>query len=56
MDEIGEIIAGHHEGVPVFIKDIAQVAEGKELRTGAATENGREVVVGTVFMLMGENS
>ncbi len=29
---------------------------GEELRTGAATENGKEVVLGTVFMLIGENS
>ncbi|MGE0269387.1 MAG: efflux RND transporter permease subunit [Candidatus Omnitrophota bacterium] len=56
IEEVGNIIVGYHEGVPVFIKNVAQVAEGNELRTGAATENGNEVVVGTVFMLMGENS
>ena len=33
-----------------------EVGEGSELRTGAATENGREIVLGTVFMLVGENS
>ena len=38
------------------ISDVADVMLGKELRTGAATENGREVVLGTVFMLIGENS
>ena len=37
-------------------RDLADVALGRELRTGAATENGREVVLGTVFMLIGENS
>src|SRR3989338_1368924 len=56
IDEIRNIIVGYHEGVPVFIKNVADVIEGKELRTGAATEDGKEVVVGTVFMLMGENS
>lgn len=56
IDEVKEIIVGYHEGVPVYIKNIASVIEGKELRTGAATENGKEVVLGTVFMLMGENS
>ena len=56
IDEVKEIIVGYHEGVPVYIKNIAAVIEGKELRTGAATENGKEVVLGTVFMLMGENS
>ena len=35
---------------------MADVGLGQELRTGAATENGEEVVLGTVFMLMGENS
>lgn len=38
------------------IKDVAEVKEGKELRSGAATQNGREVVMSTVFMLIGENS
>src|SRR5699024_9278117 len=38
------------------IDDVAKVGLGRELRTGAATENGREVVLGTAFMLMGENS
>jgi len=38
------------------VRDVADVAFGRELRTGAATENGKEVVLGTVFMLMGENS
>lgn len=40
----------------VKIGDIANVTLGKELRTGAATYNGREVVLGTVMMLLGENS
>jgi cobalt-zinc-cadmium resistance protein CzcA len=38
------------------VRDIGEVLEGRELRTGAATENGREVVLGTVFMLIGQNS
>lgn len=40
----------------VTIGDIADVKLGKELRTGAATYNGNEVVLGTIMMLMGENS
>ncbi len=56
MDDIRSIIVGHHTGVPIYIRDVAEVGLGKELRTGAATEDGREVVLGTVFMLMGENS
>lgn len=54
--EIKDIVIGQHGGVPVYIRDVAEVAPGKELRTGAATENGREVVMGTVHMLVGENS
>jgi cobalt-zinc-cadmium resistance protein CzcA len=54
--EIGCIIVGNHEGTPIFIRDVAEVLLGKELRTGAATENGQEAVLGTVFMLIGENS
>lgn len=56
VDEIEKLIVATREGKPIFIHDIADVALGQELRTGAATENGREVVLGTVFMLMGENS
>jgi cobalt-zinc-cadmium resistance protein CzcA len=54
--DIANIVIRTANGVPVRISDVAQVEIGKELRTGAATENGREVVLGTVFMLLGENS
>lgn len=43
-------------GTPVRVKDVAEVALGSDLRSGAATKNGEEVVLGTVFMLIGENS
>ncbi len=56
LEDIGNIVISAPQGVPVKIKDVADVMIGKELRTGAATENGREVVLGTVFMLLGENS
>lgn len=56
IEDIRQIVVGSHQGVPLYIKDVAEVAVGKELRTGAATEEGKEVVLGTVFMLMGENS
>jgi cobalt-zinc-cadmium resistance protein CzcA len=56
LTDIGNIIVSSREGVPIRIGDVAEVGMGKELRTGAATENGREVVLGTVFMLVGENS
>jgi len=54
--EIGEIILGSRQGVPIRIKDVADVIIGKELRNGAATQDGKEVVLGTVHMLIGENS
>ena len=56
MEDIGDIIIGTAAGQPIRIRDVADVELGRELRTGAATENGKEVVLGTVFMLMGENS
>ena len=54
--DIKQIIVKSIHETPIRIEDVADVEIGKELRTGAATENGREVVLGTVFMLMGENS
>ena len=56
LDDVRAIVAGHAGGVPIRIRDVAEVGLGQELRTGAATENGQEVVLGTVFMLIGENS
>jgi len=56
IEDIRQIIIGNYKGIPIYIKDVAEVLLGKELRTGAAMENGKEVVLGTVFMLMGENS
>ncbi|MEE4238180.1 MAG: CusA/CzcA family heavy metal efflux RND transporter, partial [Anderseniella sp.] len=44
------------DGVPLRLHDVASVSSGQELRSGAATQNGREVVMSTVFMLIGENS
>ncbi|WP_342723092.1 CusA/CzcA family heavy metal efflux RND transporter [Bradyrhizobium sp. B097] len=55
-DEIKEIVIGSRNGVPVRISDVADVREGKDLRTGAATLNGKEVVLGTAMLLIGENS
>ncbi|NSX16309.1 CusA/CzcA family heavy metal efflux RND transporter [Cupriavidus taiwanensis] len=56
LEEIGDVIVGTAQGQPIRVRDVATVQTGGELRTGAATENGREVVLGTVFMLIGENS
>jgi cobalt-zinc-cadmium resistance protein CzcA len=57
VEEIGNIVISAHNGVPIRIRDIGEVAEGHEIRRGAATANGQgEVVLGLGFMLMGENS
>lgn len=55
-EDIGAISLAVKNGAPVRVRDVATVGMGKELRTGAASENGREVVVGTVLMLLGANS
>lgn len=55
-EDIANIVMANVDGTPIRIKNVATVEIGRELRSGAATENGREVVLGTVFMLIGENS
>ena len=55
-EDILSIPVGSHAGTPVRIGDVARVEIGKELRTGAATHDGKEVVLGTAVMLIGENS
>ncbi|MGH8381009.1 CusA/CzcA family heavy metal efflux RND transporter [Pseudomonas sp.] len=56
IEDIANIVLANIDGTPIRVRNVAEVGIGKELRSGAATENGREVVLGTVFMLIGENS
>jgi cobalt-zinc-cadmium resistance protein CzcA len=56
LEDIERIVVTTRAGVPVRVSDIADVAIGKELRTGSASVNGREVVLGTALMLIGGNS
>lgn len=56
LDDIRDIAIARRDGVPVTITQVADVSLGAELRTGAATQDGHEVVLGTAFMLIGENS
>ena len=56
MDEIRSAVVTTRKGVPVLVKDLATVRIGGELRRGAASKNGYEVVIGTALMLAGENS
>jgi cobalt-zinc-cadmium resistance protein CzcA len=55
-DDIKGIVIGTHDGIPIRVEDVAEIGVGRELRTGAATEDGKEVVIGTAIMLVGENS
>jgi cobalt-zinc-cadmium resistance protein CzcA len=54
--QIANIVLGTRNGTPIYIRDVASVSVGRELRTGSASENGEEVVVGTSLMLIGANS
>jgi len=54
--DIRQVTVTHHAGFPVPVSEVAEVALGKELRTGAATRDGEETVLGTAFMLVGENA
>ncbi len=56
IDEIGDIVVGVAGATPLRVRDVASFGLGRELRTGSATENGEEVVVGTALMLIGANS
>ncbi len=53
---IGDIAIAGRENAVIRVRDVAEVRLGRELRTGAATRNGDEVVIGTAVMLIGENS
>ncbi len=56
MEDIGNVVVAIRGDSPVRIKDVAGVDIGQQLRTGAATRGGEETVLGTAFMLIGENS
>ena len=54
--DIEQIVISTRSGIPVRVRDVADVGIGRELRTGSASMNGREVVLGTALMLIGGNS
>lgn len=59
LEQLESIVVGSRSGTPIYIRDIVApdgVRIGRELRTGSASENGKEVVIGTAIMLIGENS
>lgn len=53
---IENIVIATREGIPIRVKDIAEVGIGKEMRTGSSTKDGHEAVIGTAMMLIGANS
>lgn len=55
-EQIETIIVATRNGLPILIRDIAKVGIGKEMRTGSASKNGHEAVIGTALMLIGANS
>jgi cobalt-zinc-cadmium resistance protein CzcA len=56
LGEIGDIVVAARGDIPIYVKDVAEVTIGRDLRLGSASMNGREAVLGTVLMLVGGNS
>jgi len=56
LNDVKRVVVKTVDGAPLMLGDVADIHWGSALRTGAATMNGEEVVLGTVFMLVGENS
>jgi len=54
--ELARTVIATRDGVPVLLSQVAEVRPGQGIRTGSASENGHEVVVGTAIMRIGENS
>jgi heavy metal efflux system protein len=54
--ELARTVIATREGVPILLSQVATVRTGQAIRMGSASENGREVVVGTAVMRIGENS
>ncbi|TVV75498.1 efflux RND transporter permease subunit [Sphingomonas solaris] len=54
--DLARTVIATREGVPILLDQVAQVRTGQAIRMGSASENGREVVVGTAVMRVGENS
>lgn len=57
LQDVENIVVAAHNGTPVFVRDVARVQVGSEIRQGAATRDGRgETVIGVAMLLKGENS
>jgi cobalt-zinc-cadmium resistance protein CzcA len=57
VEDVERTVVAAHDGVPVLVRDVAEVVEGRKIRRGAVTADGKgEAVLGLGFLLMGENS
>ena len=56
LEQIGDVVVSTRGGVPVRVRDVADLAVGGEIRSGSASVNGEEAVIGTALMLVGSNS
>ncbi|ATZ62112.1 efflux RND transporter permease subunit [Acinetobacter bereziniae] len=56
IEDIQNVSIGNKNGFPIRVADVATVAIGHDLRTGGATYNSQETVLGIAMMMMGENS
>ena len=54
--DLAGVIVAYRGNTPIRVADVADVVIGSELRSGAATHAGKEVVLGTALMLVGENA
>jgi cobalt-zinc-cadmium resistance protein CzcA len=54
--DLGAMVIATRDGVPITLLQVASVGTGQALRMGSASERGREVVIGTAIMRIGENS
>jgi cobalt-zinc-cadmium resistance protein CzcA len=54
--ELEQVVVATREGAPILLRDVGRVSIGQAQRTGSASGNGQEMVVGTALMLIGENS
>ncbi len=55
-EQLAEVVVATRKGSPIYLRDIAEVAIGKEMRSGSSSKNGHEIVTGTAMMVIGGNS
>lgn len=52
VDDIGSIVLKEVGGTPVYMRDVAEVTIGHEVRQGALIKNGQTEAVGGIVMMM----